>query len=233
MQRIITELTYRIFLICISIIVTFFVGYYYKHFFLFFFVNPYKSFTSYFIYTNIYEVFSTAFFICGHITIASCSLHSLYHTFIFFIPTLPKKQYIKTYKTYVTLNTIYLITIITTYNVVFPLTLNFFYTFQETLTSNNLIELFFEAKITSLTNFYFELQKTIFILILALSTFAFISTKHTAGNGYYRKCFYLIIFFILTIVLYLDTILMIALFFFSIILYELYCLLMTIKKLIR
>ena len=229
------EIRNRVFLIFLAWSVTFMVCYLHKDIILFLFINPcinlFKTNFVYFISTNLIEIFQTNIVISNFIAVQITILMTLYHTLLFFVPGLYKKEYLQ-------ILTLYLINIILLYffismlyNCILPKSWEFFISYQKLI--NNNIKIFFEAHLYNYVNFCITLYK----IILINSQFIFILVSYVNFHKLYRKFIktirkkiYLVIIIISTIVTPPDILSQLIISTWTILVYESLILAIIIKK---
>jgi sec-independent protein translocase protein TatC len=200
------EIKNRIFLLLLAWVSTILISYQYKEIFLFLFIKPskvlFKETFIYFIFTNLTEVFSTyinlSYFIGNQIFL----IYFIYNILIFFAPGM----YFYEYKNFLLLFFYCLIlwwlSILCLNTVLLPISFNFFFCFQETVT-NQAFSFHYEARINEYLYLYFKIYY-IWCLNSQFLVFFYLFLEYFKNDLKYikklRKIFYLVFLIIATII---------------------------------
>lgn len=131
--------------------------------------NHDKNLDFYFIATNVLDIFYSYLNITYFLSFQVVFYFTLYQIVNFFLPALYRNEKLKL-KLIVKLSVIFWLFGVTVFNlIVFPLCWGFFISFQ--FSSNNVIEIFFEYKITEYLKFYFLVY---YVTIVFLQFFVFL-----------------------------------------------------------
>ena len=205
-MKYVKELRNRFFLIILCWISIFLIAYLYKEILLFELLKPTTEKTlimfNSFIFTNVTELFSVyielAFFISKQITV----FYIFYHFFSFLLPGLYVYEYSLIKSFFKIIIIFWIISTIIYYYYLAPVIWNFFLSFQENL-SKQQINIKFEAKISEYLSFFIEmynhchLQFQIFVFIILF-------LNHHSDNKnlikQYRKFLYFIFLLVSTII---------------------------------
>lgn len=202
----ILEIKNRFLLTIYSTFLTLITCYCYKETLLYFSVKPniinLKSKVSYFIITNITDILSTYLKFCYFIAVQSFIIVLCYHFIKFLMPGLYLNE-IKKIKFYIFICGILWVIIFFFFKFILPITWNFFFSFQYSTSSHYNINLFFEAKLTEYIDFYILIYCNclflwlFFISIIMLLNFLPYRIQFVKKS---RKIFYIIFYFIATII---------------------------------
>ena len=155
-----TEIKFRFFLLLVSGILTFLVGYIFKEVLLSIIVNSYSlnfSFElSYFIFTDVAEIFNVYVSLIVFLGKQVLFFHICYHFLIFFVPGLTKSEYRYLLFFFLTSCLLFLVSIVLFKKLLFPFSWNFFLSFKNFVTLKSLT-LHFEAKLFSYVMFFISL----------------------------------------------------------------------------
>lgn len=192
----ITEIRNRIIVVILSFILTLIVTFLYKETLLYITVQPsfflIKKNSFYFISTNLIEVFSTYikfnFFISVYITLIPIFCHIT----LYFLPIFTSHEYQKLKLTFYTLLVVWISSFYLNYYFLIPQSWKFFLSFQTletTKNSSNLLNLYFEAKISEYVDFFIEIQLICYIfcsfIVLLLHIFTLICVKKLRKHIYF------------------------------------------------
>ena len=179
MIKYLLEIKNRIFLLILTIIITFLISYVYKEILLFLitqpdsFINKNVSYSIfYFIFTDVTEILFVYIKLITFVNLQVFILFIIYHCFIFFSPAMFKAEYeflcifLK-----VSLTTWIFSVLISNFFLV-PITWNFFFSFQE-LISSKLVNLHFEAKLIEYLEFYISIYYLCVIYFQVFTIFFF------------------------------------------------------------
>jgi Sec-independent protein secretion pathway component TatC len=173
------ELQYRFYFILFNLFVTLCVSYFYKEVLLFLIIKPYsisdKSFEillSYFIFTNVTDVFSMYLKLVYFITTQVGFLYIFYHIFVFFSYAMFKQEYYFSITFLKIILITWVIAIVFLNYLILPLSWNFFFSFQDFI-SSNFITLYFEPKINEYLNFCLLLYYSFILYCQFFSIFFF------------------------------------------------------------
>lgn len=236
----ILEIKNRFLLSIFSTVLIIITCYCYKETLLFFSVKPniidLKSKVFYFIVTNITDILSTYLKLCYFIGIQGFILILLYHFIKFLTPGLYTNE-IKKIKLclFISVN-LWFILFMFFYKFILPITWNFFFSFQHSTSSLYNINLFFEAKLTEYIDFYILIYCNcmfiwlFFVSIILLLNFLTYKTQFIKKS---RKIFYIIFYFIATIITPPDIISQIILGNVFILFYEIAIITTILQKLLK
>lgn len=194
MQKYIIELKNRFFLLLLTSLSMFVVGYIYKENLLFLFLES-EIFTrnefqrDYFIFTDVSEVFFVYIQLIIFLNFQVILLHLCYHSFIFISSGLFKKEYSYACYTLKASIFVWLLSICISKYIFIPVMRDFFFNFQ----NSSIINLHFEAKLNQYFDFYVRFYY-VFIFYSQIFTLLFISLRYINTNilaiKKFRKLYY-------------------------------------------
>jgi len=160
MKKYLLEIKNRIFLLVITVLSTSFINYLYKEILLFLITQP-ERFTNnnvyysnfYFIFTDVTEILTIYIKLITFLGYQLLLIFIIYHCFVFFTPAMFKSEYLFLFS-FLKIIMIICFVSVTVFNfLLIPITWEFFYSFQE-LISSKFINLHFEAKLIEYLDFY-------------------------------------------------------------------------------
>lgn len=196
------ELKNRFLLLSLTWLSTILVSYYYKEVLLFICIKPSicnnNSVIFYFIFTDIKEVFSVyiklIFFLGNQVFI----FYLIFHILSFVALGLYKFEYLYLKSVFYRFQFFWLFALIIFNKVIFPVSFNFFLSFQ-LLTSLQSLNFHFEAKLNEYLNFYIMFYYICMfycqILVFLVFFFDYINTNLKLIKRYRKVFYYLFVFF--------------------------------------
>ena len=185
MIKYLLEIKNRLFLLFISYLFILLVSYLYKETLLFLVVQPkYKLINNkitlfYFIFTDVTEIFSVYVQLIMFISFQFLILYLIYHSFIFFIPSLFKSEYSYVNLVIKTIIIVWCFSAIIANYYIIPITWDFFLSFQNFI-SDKSFNIHFEAKLIEyfyfyisfyyICCFYFQFSVLIFFILHYINT---------------------------------------------------------------
>lgn len=163
LTKYLSEARNRLFLVILTWLSCFLVGYFHKETLLFLFVQPqiYQDMSTcpsafYFIFTDVTEIFTVYIKLTSFISFQLTLLYILHHSFVFFSPAMYYKEYSYLNLVLKIILLVWCLSIIMLTQILIPLTWKFFLSFQY-LTSTKSVNLYFEAKLNEYLIFYISL----------------------------------------------------------------------------
>jgi len=235
----ITEIKNRLLLTIFSTIYTFIICYSYKETLLFFTIKPnffyIKSNLFYFIATNITDIFSTYIKLSYFIVIQCFIVFGFYHIIKFILPGLYNKE-IKKLNFFVSISMfLWFITFLLFNKLILPFSWNFFFSFQNP-TKSNTINMFFEAKLTEYIELYIQIYYSCFLIWLFFVSILILLNSLNNKIKFIkksRKLFYVLFYFIATIITPPDIFSQIFLGNFFILFFEIAIIITIVQKFIK
>nr|YP_009329928.1 Sec-independent protein translocase component tatC [Didymosphenia geminata]API83119.1 Sec-independent protein translocase component tatC [Didymosphenia geminata] len=205
MLKFFIEIKNRFFLIFMTLVSLFVTIYFYKEVLLFIIIKP-NSFYNiiktvpYYIFTDITDILfiyiELEIFVCSQVLL----IILIYHSFIFFSDSLFINEYRFCKSLFKTIIISWIIASFFSVNYAIPLSWNFFFSFQELLIEKNLINFYFEAKITEYLKFYTSLYFIFWLYSQILAFFFFFLYNSKKKNiKKLRKIFYFFFFLLSTL----------------------------------
>lgn len=220
------EIKNRILLLFITWISTFCICYKYKITLLFFFINPslvsLQINSAYFISTNLIEIFYIYVKLSSFISTQITLLFFFYHVLLFTSPGIFYFEYKKLLNIFICINFFWLIIILMLYYVLLPWSWRFFLGFQQISTNQN-INIYFEAKLLEYYEFFFSLYyicNVICQIIIVLFLYLINLKENIKFIKIYRKKLFFLFFLIASFITPPDIISQIVISLFIIFLYE-------------
>nr|QYJ09261.1 Sec-independent protein translocase component TatC [Pleurosigma sp. mgcode 4] len=200
------EIKNRCLLLSLTWISVIFISYFYKEILLFVCMKPsiYSNTSTifYFIFTDVKEVFSVYITLIFFLSNQILMFYLIYHVLSFISLGLYKFEYRYCKLVFITSIFFWFFSLIIFTKILFPISLNFFLSFQ-TLTSFKSLNFHFEAKLSEYLNFYimFYYICTFYcqIFVVLVFFFDYINTNLNLIKNF-RKLFYYLFIFLSTLV---------------------------------
>jgi Sec-independent protein secretion pathway component TatC len=179
MIKYLLEIKNRIFLLILTIITTFLISYVYKEILLFLITQPDRLINKnasysifYFIFTDVTEILFIYIKLIIFLNLQVFILFIIYHCFVFFSPAMFKSEY-EFLRIFLKVSlTIWVFSVLISNFFLVPITWNFFFSFQE-LISSKLVNLHFEAKLIEYLEFYISIYYLCVIYFQVFTIFFF------------------------------------------------------------
>lgn len=191
------EIKNRFLLLCLTFVSCLIITYLYKEILIFLMIQSKDKFDptifTYFIFTDVTEIFNIYIKLVFFMSVQIILLYLCYHTFIFFVPALYKKEYAFLNLFIKLCYFTWLISSWISIKILIPLTWNFFLSFQELITKTTLLDIYFEAKLIEYFQFYIYLYFLsilyfqIGIILLIIFNYSNITLYHIKK---FRKIYY-------------------------------------------
>ena len=195
------ELKNRCLLLSLTWVSTLLICYFYKEVLLFICLKPSfynNNFIFYFIFTDIKEIFSVYFKLIFFLSNQVLMFYLIFHILAFIALGLYKFEYRYLKLVFYTSIVFWLFSLIIFNKILFPISLNFFLSFQ-LLTSFKSLNLHFEAKLSEYLNFYtmFYYICTFYcqIFVILVFFFDYINTDLKLIKRFRKIFYYLFVFF--------------------------------------